>query len=191
MSSFKIEYKYYEGWCSYDKEGYHEYSYEEALKRYNKNETVFVVATIENKNKPFALIMLSGRPLYISFLNEKLDEEREYRYYVLDNINTKKVFLVEVIIREYDYDNGLLIRNIKKAHTYEFATSNKDSDFKWLLLDKVYCVDTDYIKEERISYESKNIIDEKSLWEDIPTFGNWDNILREDRDRVKFIEIND
>ena len=191
MSNFKINYRYYRGWCFDDKEGYDEYPYKKALEKYNKNETIFVVATKEKDNKPFAFIMLDKISLYISFLNDKLDDEREYRYYILDNINTKKVFLVEVMIREYDYNNKSLIKNIKQVNTYLFASNNEKSNFQWFILDKVYCKETDYIKEESISYESKNMVDESSLWEDMPEFGNWDNMLRPDNDRIKFIEVND
>lgn len=192
MLDFKIKYTYHYDWSYKSKCGAGSLTLEEALKKYNNNETIFVVAQKENEDKPFAYMMIANRDsFYINYLNHKLDINRKYMYKILYNLDKNKLFLSDFMIKKYDYTNDILIKYIIQVDTYSFAKNNEESNFQWFILDKVYCEETNYIKEEKITYESKNIVDENSLWEDIPEFGNWDNILREDTDRIKFIEVND
>jgi len=195
MLNSKIIYKYYKGWCSYDKEGYDEYSYKETSKKYANGETFFVVAQRENEDKPFATIMISDRnSFYVLHLNENQDIDVEYRYVILYNLNKNKIFLYESMIREYDYENNNLRKNINKVNSYYFATTHfndKKDCFEWYILDKVNCEEIDYVTEEIITYKSKNIVNQDSLWEDIPVFGDWDSLLKDKYNRIKFDEIKD
>lgn len=192
MSNFKIIYEYYQGWCYDDKEGYGKYSYDEALEKFNNFETFFIVAQKENEDKPFVYIMITNKDsFYVSFLNEKLDDEREYKYQILHNLEKNKLFLIEFMIRKFDYSNENLEDYLLEANQYNFAKNDENSNWEWYILDKVFCSETNYINNEDVEYFSENIIDENSLWENIPKFGNWDYFLRDDHERVKFIEVRD
>jgi len=184
----KYKYVYCEHWCREDKEATNIFTLEESKVKITNSETVFVICYKNNENNPFAIIMISENSFYLSYLNKKLDEINTYKYQVVDDSN--RLLLVMFHFWEYNYSlkiNPPLNLYCNKASVIYFASIEDEG---WLIKDKPILDEVDNITEIESQCELKNKIDESSLWEEIPKFGKWDYFLRDDKDRIKFLKVN-
>ena len=174
----KIKYSYFNDWVETDKIARSPLSKEEALRKYNTEEHIFVLCG--NVKSPFALLSISGKNRQnIHFLGDKKEDLRSYSYQILHNIDNNRLCLT--MFRDLVKVDDKHI----KTYIHYFALSEKN---KWKILESPYTNRYDVATRNVQNYYSDMKVDIESLWEDIPEFGNWDHLLRDDSNRIRFIE---
>jgi hypothetical protein len=137
------------------------WSEEKALKAHQEGEVYTAVIGLPEKPNCFLEINIELKFVGVNFLDENL---RDYLHYSFFELESRALFINQVIYREYRGDTDLATRAIITQFNPDGKTKIRDNDL---------------IKDE--CKVNEFYTDIKKNWEDIPEFGQYESIIRFDR----------
>lgn len=136
--------------------------------KYAHDNQLLYFATIFVNEKPYCYLEINKGFYRVSFLDDLLRTYMSYDFYGSDyeKVYGDKLFLGKIIFWEFKGDAEEMV----KITDYIFKP---DGSF--------HIIEQNLITNEQIDSEAKNKIDVTSNWEDYPSFGNYENLIKKER----------
>ncbi|MCR1809663.1 hypothetical protein [Sulfurospirillum sp. hDNRA2] len=112
--------------------------------------------------KPTAFAQFVSNGIWVNFLDDKLRAYLEYSFNIIGN---NKLFLDKAVYREFDGDSD----KVSKGTLYLFEEDGR------------LIIDRETFLPEHLLEKATNTIDVSDNYEPFPVFGNFENILRQER----------
>ncbi len=139
----------------------------EAAKHAHENKLVYYVTIFENK-KPYCYLEINKGFFRVNFLDDLLRLYMSYDF--TDNFcstNANKLFLSQIVFWEFEGNSDKMLKITN--HVFK-------ADGTFLIIER------DLVTNEQIDSEAKNKIDVSYNLEEYPKFGNYDSLIRKERE---------
>ena len=154
-----MKYFYTKGWFRAKKAALAVYTQDEAKVLHDNNQLYCVL--VGDIEKPTSFLEINHDFFGVSFLDEILRPKMDYQFTVQSN---GKLFLSMAVYREYENSTD----NVRKGTTYIFSTNGN------------LVIQEQSFPSGEVS-ESHKIVDIKTNWEEVPEFGDYTSLLRQER----------
>lgn len=159
MSTDNVAVTYWEGWHRYSKEPVGQLDKEQA-RRLDANGKPYTIV-LGDPIDPQSFIEVNHNCYGVSFLDE---QNREYLMYTFEEVETDRLFLMEIIHREFEGVTDNILRGV----VYRFSTDGKVS-----------------IERSEAPFRRATItedqVDVSKNWETKPIFGKYSALIRVER----------
>lgn len=140
---------------------------EESARYAHENELIYF-ATIFEADKPICYLEINKGFYRVCFLDEYLRKYLSYDFTDnFKNINSKKLFLSQIVFWEFEGSKDKIVKTTD--HIFK-----PDGSF--------HIIERDLVANEQTDREAKNKIDVTTNWAEYPKFGEYESLIRIERD---------